>query len=127
MLTCFLVITKPDRFQKGESLKQWDQILSGERYKIGFGYFVVKNNPDTTVNHATARREEEVFFREQDPWSTMLKKHKDGFGTPKLVTALSQKLTEQIRTRYASHIQFVQVLSTCADYWFSACLILESR
>ena len=68
---------------------------------MGFGYYVVKNNPDTTVCNITARREEEAYFSEEDPWSTTLSKYKDRFGTAKLVTALSQKLTEQIRTRYA--------------------------
>lgn len=68
---------------------------------MGFGYYVVKNNPDTTVSNATARREEEAYFSEEDLWSTTLSKYDDRFGTAKLVTALSQKLTEQIRTRYA--------------------------
>lgn len=94
------VITKPDRFQRGESFEQWDQILSGERYKLGFGYYVVKNNPDTSVNNTIARKEEEAYFSEEEPWSTVLRKYDDHFGTTKLVIALSQKLTEQIRTRY---------------------------
>ncbi len=75
--------------------------MSGERYELGFGYYVVKNNPDTRVNNITARREEETYFSEEAPWSTELGEHEDRFGTAKLVTALSQKLTEQIRTRYA--------------------------
>lgn len=68
---------------------------------MGFGYYVVKNNPDTTVSNSAARREEEAYFSEEAPWSTILSKYRDRFGTAKLVTALSQKLTEQIRTRYA--------------------------
>ena len=98
-LTVYVVITKPDRFQKGEDFDQWDQILSGQRYELGFGYYVVKNNPNTTVSNITARKEEDAFFSEKHPWSTVLRKHGDHFGTPKLVTALSQKLTNQIRTR----------------------------
>ena len=101
VLTFFLVITKPDRFQKGESFEQWDQILNGERYQLGFGYFVVKNCPDTTVGHSIARREEETYFSEEEPWSTTLSKYEDHFGTTKLVQTLSQKLTDQIRTRCA--------------------------
>ena len=94
-----LVITKPDRFQKGESLDQWELTLSGEKYNLGFGYYVVKNNPDTKVSNSTARREEEAYFSKSEPWSTVLNGYKDRFGTAKLVTALSQKLTEQIRKR----------------------------
>lgn len=67
---------------------------------MGFGYFVVKNNPDTRVGNTTARREEETYFSDEEPWSTMLSKYEDRLGTTKLVTALSQKLTEQIRKRY---------------------------
>ena len=100
-LTLYLVITKPDRFQKGESFEQWDQILNGQRYDLGFGYYVVKNNPNTAIGNAIARREEEAYFNEEEPWSTTLSKFQDRFGTPKLVMALSQKLTEQIRTRCA--------------------------
>ena len=104
LLSITLVITKPDRFQRGESFEQWDQILSGERYEVGFGYYVVKNNPDTSVSNSTARSEEGTYFEENEPWSTTLSKHEDKLGTAKLVTALSQKLTQQIRTRYAKHI-----------------------
>ena len=100
-LTFCLVITKPDRFQKGESLEQWDQILGGARYHLGLGYYVVKNNPDTAVSNTTARMEEDTFFSKDKPWSTKLSRYRDHFGTSKLVTALSQKLTQQIRTRYA--------------------------
>ena len=100
-LTFYLVITKPDRFQEGESFEQWDQILNGERYEVGFGYYVVKNNPDIKVGNTRARKEEETYFSEEEPWSTVLNKYEDRFGTAKLVTALSQKLTEQIRKRYA--------------------------
>lgn len=104
------MITKPDRFQKGESFKQWDQILNGERFDLGFGYYVVKNNPDTTVSHATARMEEEAFFSEEDPWSTTLSKYEECFGTAKLVATLSQKLTSQIRTRYDSLIMHMSII-----------------
>ena len=68
---------------------------------MGFGYFVVKNNPDTKVENSAARKEEETYFDQEEPWSTMLNKYENRFGTVKLVTALSQKLTEQIRKRYA--------------------------
>ena len=78
--------------------------MSGERYALGFGYYVIKNNPDITISNATARREENAYFSKKEPWSTILSKYEDHFDTSKLMTALSQKLTEQIRIRSASLI-----------------------
>lgn len=93
------VLTKPDRIQLDESRDQWTDILKGQKFKLGFGYFVVKNNPDTRIDNATARQEEMVFFR-QHPWSTELNEHQSRFGTFKLQTSLSDKLTAQIKTRF---------------------------
>lgn len=92
-------LTKPDRIQEGESIDQWTQILSGERFHLGFGYHVIKNNPDARVNHAIARKEEVTFFGGTEPWTTTLNAYNDRFGTLLLQTALSQRLTAQIRTR----------------------------
>ena len=91
------VLTKPDRVQKAESLEQWMQILNGERFKLGHGYHIVMNNPDVTVDHATARVEEREFFQSNQPWATELKTYDHRFGTLQLQTALSTKLTAQIR------------------------------
>lgn len=92
------VLTKPDRVQNQESFDQWRDILEGTKYVLGFGYFAVKNNPDTSVDHATARTEERQFFN-QEPWSTELEMHKARFGTRELQTALSHKLTTQIKAK----------------------------
>lgn len=93
------VLTKPDRVQHGESLEQWVQILNGERFRLGFGYHVVKNNPDTAVDHTSARKEECDFFETEEPWATDLRQYGDQFGTLKLQTFLSHKLTAQIKAR----------------------------
>ncbi|KAI4162310.1 MAG: hypothetical protein LQ342_004024 [Letrouitia transgressa] len=90
------VLTKPDRVQCGESLEQWIDILNGKRFKLGFGYHVVKNNPDPGVDHTTARREESEFFDQNEPWAQELKAHNNHFGTFKLQATLSRKLTAQI-------------------------------
>ncbi|KAL9610388.1 MAG: hypothetical protein Q9167_004898 [Letrouitia subvulpina] len=90
------VLTKPDRVQSGEGLEQWIDILKGKRFKLGFGYHVVKNNPDLRVDHATARREESEFFNQHEPWAQELKAHHNHFGTLKLQATLSHKLTAQI-------------------------------
>ena len=94
------VLTKPDRYQHGESLDQWVQVLTGRKFRLGFGYFVVKNNPDPRVDNVTARSEEDVFFANEEPWSQTLGAYADRFGTFKLQTSLSHKLTAQIKARY---------------------------
>ncbi|KAL9040412.1 MAG: hypothetical protein Q9214_004496, partial [Letrouitia sp. 1 TL-2023] len=90
------VLTKPDRVQSGESLEQWIDILNGKRFKLGFGYHVVKNNPDPRVDHTTARKEEIEFFDQHEPWAQGLRAHRNHFGTLKLQATLSHKLTAQI-------------------------------
>ena len=90
-------LTKPDRLQKEESLLQWEQLLRGERFQLGHGYHVVKNNADTTVDHKTAREEEAEFFRVEEPWSTTLRSYHRRFGTIQLQTILSRLLTIQIQ------------------------------
>ena len=93
------VLTKPDRVQQAESLEQWMQVLAGERFGLGHGYYVVKNNPDPIVDHWTARNQEKDFFAHNTPWSTTLQQYDDRFGTLQLQTFLSQKLTAQIKAR----------------------------
>ncbi|KAL8925260.1 MAG: hypothetical protein Q9208_003550 [Pyrenodesmia sp. 3 TL-2023] len=92
------VLTKPDRVQDGESLEQWIDILNGKKFKLGHGYFVIKNNPDPRVSHAIARQEEDHFFRENEPWAQTLRSHHERLGTLKLQGVLSKRLTAQIRT-----------------------------
>ena len=93
------VITKPDRFQQGESLDQWVQVLTGKKFRLGFGYYVVKNNPDSRVDHAAARAEESLFFGEEEPWAQTLCQYSERFGTLKLQSHLSHSLTAQIKAR----------------------------
>ena len=91
------VLTKPDRVQSAESLEQWVQILDGDKFKLGHDYYIVMNNPDVQVDHATARAQERQFFQVNEPWATQLKNYERRFGTLRLQTALSTKLTAQIR------------------------------
>ena len=95
------VLTKPDRVQQSESFEQWVDVLSGRKFKLGFGYHVIKNNPDPEIDHATARQEEREFFQ-GTLWTTNLSQYAARFGTLQLQTALSHKLTAQIRARSAS-------------------------
>ncbi len=101
------VLTKPDRVQPGESFDQWKLMLSGEKYKVEHGYFVVKNpgqsSLDQGIDHVQARAEEVEFFEGNEPWRSELSQFSEHFGTTRLQTALSQKLTQQIMTRYVKH------------------------
>ena len=74
-------LTKPDRIQKGESVNEWLDILNNEAYHLKFDYHVIKNNPNTRVDYTTARFEERIFFREEEPWTTTLSAHSHRFGT----------------------------------------------
>lgn len=93
------VLTKPDLLQPTESYEQWKDILDGERFRLGFDYHVVKNNPDPEVDHTTARFEEEEFFATEEPWATMLATYRDRCGTKRLQSVLSKMLIDQILTR----------------------------
>ncbi|KAI9818928.1 MAG: hypothetical protein M1827_007749 [Pycnora praestabilis] len=94
------VLTKPDRMSRGDPYDQWNMMLSGEKYRLGHGYFVCKNpsqaSIDKGLDHAQARADEAEFFAKEEPWATKLSLYKERFGTVQLQTALSQKLTMQI-------------------------------
>lgn len=98
-LKCEGVLTKPDLLQPTESYEEWRDILDGERFRLGFDYHVVKNNPNPEVDHATARVEEENFFAREEPWATTLATYRDRCGTKRLQNVLSKMLTDQILTR----------------------------
>lgn len=88
------VLTKPDRVSE-DSFSQWREILAGKKFKLGHGYFVVRNNPDPGVDHAKARVEEESFFA--DPfWLGLNGQYRDRFGVRRLQSALSTILMDQI-------------------------------
>ena len=82
-------------------------MLSGEKYKVEHGYFVVKNpgqsSLDQGIDHVQARAEETEFFEGNEPWRSELSQFSEHFGTTRLQTVLSRKLTQQIMTRYVEH------------------------
>ncbi|KAG2417455.1 hypothetical protein HFD88_008674 [Aspergillus terreus] len=90
------VLTKPDRIQRGESYAQWIEILEGDKFTLGHGYFVVRNNHDPAIPHAKARDEEDAFFA-TSPWTTDLAAYQPRFGTRRLQAALSNLLLCQIQ------------------------------
>lgn len=87
------VLTKPDRM---EDTTQWCEILTGNKFLLGHGYYVIRNNPNPAIDNEQARSEEETFFS-QEPWTSDLGRFQEKFGTRKLQTALSQLLLDQIR------------------------------
>lgn len=89
------VLTKPDRRDSSEVFDQWLEILEGTKFKLGHGYYVIRNNPDPIVSHAQARSEEEIFF-ETNMWKVDLAAFKDRLGTRNLQSALSDLLMRQI-------------------------------
>ncbi|CAG7927296.1 unnamed protein product [Penicillium olsonii] len=89
------VLTKPDRRSMRESFGPWEEILQGVNFKLGHGYYVVRNNPDISVDHEQARMEERLFFA-GEPWSTRLTALEERFGVKNVVTALSDLLKRQI-------------------------------
>lgn len=90
------VLTKPDRVQVGESYDQWTDILGGNKFSLGHGYYVVMNNPDPLIEHSQAREEETQFFASY-PWCTVFAEFQERFGTRRLQTALSGLLLDQIQ------------------------------
>ncbi|KAB8274438.1 P-loop containing nucleoside triphosphate hydrolase protein [Aspergillus minisclerotigenes] len=81
----------------GESYSQWVDILEGYKFKLGHGYYIVRNNPDPEIEHSQAREEEDDFF-DSPPWTAEeLAPYQDRFGTRRLQTSLSSLLLEQIQ------------------------------
>ncbi|KAL4817512.1 P-loop containing nucleoside triphosphate hydrolase protein [Aspergillus spinulosporus] len=66
------VLTKPDRVQAGDSYTQWIEILEGVKFRLEHDYYVVRNNPDPSVEHSVARKEEDDFFT-SPPWTALSK------------------------------------------------------
>ncbi|PYH78166.1 Dynamin family protein [Aspergillus uvarum CBS 121591] len=108
------VLTKPDRIQTGESYVQWVEILEGEKFRLGHGYYVIRNNPDPTVQHAQARLEENAFFA-SEPWATELAAYQEKFGTRKLQTALSSLLLDKIQSCLPKVIEQIEAKSQRID------------
>lgn len=105
------VLTKPDRLPESDSFDQWNEILQDKKFKLGHGYYVIRNNPDPEVEHAVARNEEEVFFAHPF-WSGNLAAFQRRFGTRYLQTALSAILMKQIQNCLPSIIEQINKKAT---------------
>ncbi|KAH7119777.1 interferon-induced GTP-binding protein Mx [Dendryphion nanum] len=96
---CIGVLTKPDCLPPGSKEETLHGVFSGRFYKLGHGYFVVKNpsqnDIDGGIGHLHARRVEEEFFNITKPWSSSLSHYRVQFGTPNLQAYLSKTLATQ--------------------------------
>ncbi|KAI9845086.1 MAG: hypothetical protein M1837_005090 [Sclerophora amabilis] len=108
---CIGVLTKPDRCPSS-SFQQWEDMLKGESFRMGHGYFVTKQPSQESlrlgISHSAARVEEKDFF-ESGRWASSLRAFKNQFGTGKLQEALSQKLSLQIKMSLPDINEKVQV------------------
>jgi hypothetical protein len=99
LLTNSGVLTKPDCLPVGASEQTLGAALDGRSFKLGHGYFVVKNLAQDALNRGLgnrdAREQEREFFQNRAPWATTLQSHQAHFGTPALQSYLAEKLASQ--------------------------------
>ncbi|KAJ8092575.1 hypothetical protein PM082_006900 [Marasmius tenuissimus] len=90
------VLTKPDMLGAGslKALELWNDVIEGRRHPLQHGYYVTRqlNDAERTKNvtPAEARRLEESFFMNTQPWSKS--RCAGRFGTKSLSNALSMLL-----------------------------------
>ncbi|TID20701.1 dynamin family protein [Venturia nashicola] len=93
------VLTKPDRFQSDDRVEGWLEVLRGEAFAKGHGYFVVKQPSQQElkkgVTHTEARAQEADFFA-SEVWTSRFSGFEDRLGTSKLQEVLSEKLASLI-------------------------------
>ena len=104
------IISKPDKLVDA-NVRQWREILEGNRFKLNLGYRVVRNPDDPNIDHAEARQQEQRFFNTDPIFSGPLGMFQDRFGTERLKDDLSEllmtKITEclpEIRRKIADRV-----------------------
>ncbi|KAI8931580.1 hypothetical protein NX059_011234 [Plenodomus lindquistii] len=99
---CIGVLTKPDLIAPGTTDQSLYNVLQGNRFPLGHGYFVVKNlNKEqiaSGLGHREARINEAEFFS-NGRWANNLYGFKDRFGTRNLQLYLSRELAKRTFTR----------------------------
>ncbi|KAL6709975.1 hypothetical protein ACN47E_000760 [Coniothyrium glycines] len=96
---CIGVLTKPDLLPPGTADETLVKLLEGNSFKLGHGYFVVKNLDKEEINrgltHRDARVKEREFFA-SGRWTDTLQEFQSRFGTRNLQQYLSKQLATQI-------------------------------
>ncbi|RHZ78966.1 hypothetical protein Glove_153g49 [Diversispora epigaea] len=91
------VLTKPDTIEAATH-EIWLKILRGEAHKLSLGYYVVKNPSKiqltNQITFEEARKEEEYFFKREDPWKNL---RSDRIGVKRLQHKLSELLIQAIK------------------------------
>ncbi|KAI9794608.1 MAG: hypothetical protein M1816_004495 [Peltula sp. TS41687] len=97
---CIGVLTKPDLIGHKKTFPLWKKVLDNSTFSLGHKYFVTKqpdqDSLEDNITHADAREQEKDFFETKEPWATEFAEFSERFGTERLQTALSEKLTFQI-------------------------------
>lgn len=93
------VLTKPDRLQSDDRVDGWLEVLRGEAFAKGHGYFVVKQPSQqdlkSGVTHTEARAQEAEFFKSEG-WTSRFAGFEERLGTERLQEVLSEKLASLI-------------------------------
>ncbi|CBX96177.1 similar to dynamin family protein [Plenodomus lingam JN3] len=99
---CIGVLTKPDLLAPGTTDQSLLNVLDGKRFKLGHGYFVVKNLNKQEIRdglgHREARANEMEFFS-KGRWASNLRRFQDRFGTKNLQLYLSKQLAKRTFNR----------------------------
>lgn len=96
------VLTKPDTIEKGTGDK-WVSILTGEKYALKLGYFIVKlpskiENDSRTFDVGTITTLEKEFFETNPLFKPLLLQFEDRIGTHALTLRLTSLLTALIES-----------------------------
>jgi len=95
-------MTKPDMLTTGstKALQHWLNVIEGRSNMLAQGYYCTCQPDDAarsgSISTADARQNEKDFFRSTEPWSTSSHKHR--FGTPNLISRLSELLVQIINS-----------------------------
>ncbi|KAH9876502.1 hypothetical protein J1614_003633 [Plenodomus biglobosus] len=95
---CIGVLTKPDLLAPGTTDESLINILDGKRFKLGHGYFVVKNLNKQEIQMGLGHREartKEVEFFAKGRWANSLGRFQPRFGTKNLQLYLSKQLARR--------------------------------
>lgn len=109
------VLTKPDRIGRGDH-DVWVRFITNEYKPLANGWFSVKQ-PDSQavaegITWEEARSQEELFFAQVQPWSSLDVGTRQQLGTANLTERLSDILSELIVKRYVAWLDTTMAM-TC--------------
>jgi hypothetical protein len=82
---------------------RWVKLLESKEEQFKHGWHCVKQSDQNQLREGVtweqARKNEETFFKDTTPWSTLSEAHRHRLGTPFLTQALGSILFDLIRQR----------------------------